>query len=111
MQEPISTFKISLAIASMLWGAASLRYLRPNATPTERYMAFFISACGTYYTTPVLQSTIEHYAWLQAGGMEAVIGFTLGIFYVQIIDIAQHFIAHYRKDPKQALADLMLLKK
>lgn len=43
--------------------------------------------------------------------MEPVIGFTLWIFYVQIIDIAQHFIAHYRKDPKQALADLMLLKK
>lgn len=43
--------------------------------------------------------------------MEPVVGFTLGIFYVQIIDIVQHFIARYRKDPKQALADLMSLKK
>lgn len=111
MQEPISTFKISLAIASILWGAASLRYLRPNATPTERYMAFFISASGTYYTTPILQTLVEHYFGTNAGGMEAVIGFTLGIFYVQIIDIVQHFIARYRKDPKQALADLMSLKK
>lgn len=111
MQEPFSTFKLSLAIASILWGAASLRYLRPNATPFERYMAFFISACWTYYTTPLLQAFVEHYFGVQAGGMEAVIGFTLGIFYVQIIDIVQHFIARYREDPKKALADLMSLKK
>lgn len=111
MQEPFSTFKLSLAIASILWWAASLRYLRPNATPTERYMAFFISASGTYYTTPILQTLVEHYFGTNAGWMEAVIGFTLGIFYVQIIDIVQHFIARYRKDPKQALADLMSLKK
>ncbi len=111
MQEPFSTFKLSLAIASILGWAASLRYLRPNATPTERYMAFFISASGTYYTTPILQTLVEHYFGTNAGWMEAVIGFTLGIFYVQIIDIVQHFIARYRKDPKQALADLMSLKK
>jgi len=111
MQEPISTFKISLAIASILWGAASLRYLRPNATPTERYMAFFISACWTYYTTPLLQEVFNHYFWVQAGWFEAVIWFTLGIFYVQIIDIVQNFIARYRKDPKQAISDLISLKK
>lgn len=111
MQEPISTFKISLAIASTLGWAASLRYLRPNATPFERYTAFFISACGTYYTTPLIIALLEHYFKFQILWMEPVIWFTLGIFYVQIIDIAQHFIARYRKDPKQALADLMLLKK
>lgn len=111
MQEPISTFKISLAIASILWGAASLRYLRPNATPIERYMAFFISACWTYYTTPLLQSVVQHYAWVQVGWLEAVIWFTLGIFYVQIIDILQKFVSQYKNDPKQALADLMSLKK
>ena len=111
MQEPVSTFKISLAIASILWGAASLRYLRPNATAMERYMAFFISACGTYYTTPILQNLVEHYFGVKAGGMEAVIWFTLGIFYVQIIDIIQHFIARYKKDPKQAIADFIALKK
>lgn len=111
MQEPFSTFKLSLAIASILWGAASLRYLRPFATPTERYMAFFISAAGTYYTTPFLEALATHYLGVNAGGMEAVIGFTLGIFYVQIIDIVQHFIVRYREDPKQALADLMALKK
>jgi len=43
--------------------------------------------------------------------MEPVVGFTLGIFYVQIIDIVQHFIAKYKEDPKKALADLMSLKK
>jgi len=111
MQEPVSTFKISLAIASILWGAASLRYLRPNATAMERYTAFFISAAGTYYTSPLLVLLVQHYFNISIEWMESVIWFTLGIFYVQIIDIAQHFIARYRKDPKQALADLMSLKK
>lgn len=111
MQEPVSTFKISLAIASILWGAASLRYLRPNATPFERYMAFFISACWTYYTSPLLILLLNHYFGANVEWMEPVVGFTLGIFYVQIIDIVQHFIAKYKEDPKKALADLMSLKK
>lgn len=111
MQEPVSTFKISLAIASILGGAASLRYLRPNATAFERYMAFFISASGTYYTSPLLILLIQHYFGSNLDGMEPVIGFTLGIFYVQIIDIMQHFVARYREDPKKAIADLMALKK
>lgn len=111
MQEPVSTFKISLAIASILWGAASLRYLRPNATSFERYTAFFISAAGTYYTAPLLLLLVQHYFKVSTEGMEAVVGFTLGIFYVQIIDIAQHFIVRYKKDPKQAIADFIALKK
>lgn len=111
MQEPVSTFKISLAIASILWGAASLRYLRPNATAMERYMAFFISAAGTYYTAPLLLLLVQHYFNVNIEWMEAVVWFTLGIFYVQIIDIIQHFIAKYKEDPKKALADLISLKK
>lgn len=111
MQEPVSTFKISLAIASILGGAASLRYLRPNATAFERYTAFFISATGTYYTAPLVLILIQHYTGTNVEWIEAVVGFTLGIFYVQIIDIVQHFIARYKKDPKQALADFMSLKK
>ena len=111
MQEPVSTFKISLAIASVLWGAASLRYLRPNATFFERYTAFFISATGTYYTAPLFLLLIQHYFNVNVDGMEAVLGFTLGIFYVEIIDIVQHFVARYRKDPKQAIADLVNFKK
>ena len=111
MHEPFSGIKISLIIASILWGIASLRYLRPNATSTERFTAFFISACGTYYTTPLIGVLVAKYLGASIDGIEWLVGFTLGIFYIQIIDIIQHFIVRYKKDPKQALADIVNFKK
>lgn len=111
MHEPFSWIKVSLIVASILWGIASLRYLRPSATPMERFTAFFISACWTYYTTPILHKFIEAYSSITADGMEGVIGFTLGIFYIQIIDILQHLFVRYKSDPKQAIADLVNFKK
>ena len=102
MQEPISTFKVSLLIASLLGGIVSLKYLRPTATRTERVISFLWACAGTYYSAPAMINYLKLDEWLQN-----VIAFTLGIFFMQIVDVCMHIIDSYRKDPKKLAETLM----
>lgn len=106
MNEPFSTFKLSLIVASLLGWVVSLKYLRPTATMTERVVSFIWACAGTYYATPAI---IEYFG-LQ-NGSESVIAFTLGIFFMQIVDIWMHLLDTYRKDPSKLLDAITKLKK
>lgn len=96
MQEPISTFKVSLLIASLLGGIVSLKYLRPTATRTERVISFLWACAGTYYSAPAMINYLKLDEWLQN-----VVAFTLGIFFMQIVDLGMHIVDLYQKDPKK----------
>jgi len=104
MQEPISSFKVSLVVASLLGGIVSLKYLRPTASRTEIAISFIWACAWTYYSAPAMIHYLQLEEWLQN-----VVAFTLGIFFMQIVDMTMHIIDLYRKDP-QKLADAIIRK-
>ena len=106
MNEPFSTFKISLIIASLLGWVVSLKYLRPTATMTERIVSFIWACAWTFYATPAIITYFK-----LENGSESIIAFSLGIFFMQIVDIWMHLLDTYRKDPSKLLEAIARLKR
>lgn len=106
MNEPISSIKAWLIIASILWGIVSLKYLRPSATKTERIISFTGACAWTYFATPAILDYYGLSLWV-----ESIIAFSLGIFFMQIVDILMNVLDSYRKDPRKVIDAIIKLKK